>query len=187
MREIVIKSFTRDKSDYVVRLGNGTAFRFKSEKATKKFLADTNRFLSELAFQSNQVLTELYQHSREIWLVAPDFNLASAQSEIMLLEHFIKQSYSRADWKQGNYYVFIDLNKFCDHAKSLIKKLRNVKRVAQTDTIRRHRLNCLFDQVQAIYIRLINYGQSACFEMFDTSKIKHLTDVIDTTSNLKVA
>lgn len=184
MREIVIKTFVREKSEYVVRLGNGTAFRFKSEKAAKKFLADTNRFLSEVAFQLNHVLTELYQHSREIWLVAPDFNLAAAQSEILLLEHFIKQSYARADWKQGNFFVFIDLLKFCDHAKVLIKSLRNVKRISQADTIRRHRLDCVFDQVQTVYIKLINYGQSACFEMFDTSKIEYVSGVV---TNLKVA
>ncbi|MCW5910979.1 MAG: hypothetical protein KIT62_07890 [Cyclobacteriaceae bacterium] len=87
MREIVIKSFSREKSEYVVQLGNGTTFRFKSEKATKKFLADTNRFLSEAAFQLNQVLTELYKHSREIWLVAPDFNLASAQAIALLQQN----------------------------------------------------------------------------------------------------
>jgi hypothetical protein len=187
MREIVIKTYYREKSEYVVRLGNGTCFKFRSEKATKRFLADTNRFLSETAFRLNQVLVELYQHGREVWLVAPDFKITAVQSEISSLEHNLKQAYDRAGWKSGNYFVFIDLLKFCHRSKALIKVLLNVKKISQADTIRRHRLNLLFDQVQHSYLKLVNYGQADAFELFDTSKIEHVSDVIDFRTNLKVA
>jgi hypothetical protein len=187
MREIVIKTLYREKAEYVVRLGNGTCFKFRSEKAAKRFLADTNRFLSEISFRLNQILIELYQHSREVWLVAPGFRITEVQSEISSLEHLLKQSYDRAGWKSGNYFVFIDLLKFCHRSKALVKILLNVKRISQADTIRRHRLNLLFDQVQECFLKLVNYGQADAFELFDTSKIEHVADVIDFKTNLRVA
>ncbi len=182
MREVLIKTFTKENGEYIVQLGNGTIHKFKSEKATKKFLADTNRFLTEFTYRCNSILIELYQHGREIWLIQPDCKAIDHSS----LEHFIKQAYDRSTWKEGNYFTFIDLKKFCDHSKALIKSYRNTGRISSTDTIRRHRLDHLFSQVQDLHIKLINYGEADCFGKFDTSKIEHLRDTISI-SKLRVA
>jgi hypothetical protein len=181
MREVLIKTFTRENKEFVVRLGNGTIHKFKSEKATKKFIADTNRFLTEFTFRCNSILIEIYQHGREIWLIAPEFKSPHDHES---LEHFIKQTYERASWKEGNYFVFIDLRKFCDQAKATIKAYRNVGRVVDNDTIRRHRLDHLFSQVQELNMKLLNYGEADCFGTFSTSTIE---DVVDTVSKLRVA
>lgn len=181
MREVLIKTFNREQGEYIVRLGNGTLHKFKSEKATKKFLADTNRFLTEFTYRCNSILVELYQHGREIWLIAPDFRSPIAHQS---LEHFVKQVYERSDWAAGNYFSFIDLRKFCDHAKSTIKVYRNVGRVATTD--RRHRLDCLFSQVQDLQIRLMNYGEAQCFSTFSTSTIEQISDTVEN-SKLRIA
>jgi len=181
MREVLIKTFYRENSEYVVRLGNGTIHKFKSEKATKKFLADTNRFLTEFTYRCNSILIELYQHEREIWLIAPDFKVVVDHTS---LEHYIKQVYARAMWKDGNYFAFIDLKKFCEFAKQAIKSYRNAGRVASTDTIRRHRLDHLFSQVQDLQIKLLNYGEAECFGTFATSRFEDMSEL---KSKLKVA
>jgi hypothetical protein len=181
MREVIIKTFYREDGEYVVRFGNGTLHKFKSEKATKKFLADTNRFLSEFTYRCNSILTELYQHGREIWLISPDFKNPKDHE---LLEHFIKQVYDRSCWKEGNYFTFIDLRKFCEHAKSIIKTYRNVGRVSKIDTIRRYRLDDLFSRVQGLQIKLLNYGEAECFGMFS---VAHIEDVSDVATKLRVA
>jgi len=185
MREVLIKTFYRVSGEYEVRLGNGTVYRFKSEKATKKFLADTNRFLSDVTFQLNNCLSEIYAHSREVWIVSTDHKLF--HDEISMLEHFVKQAYDRAGFANGNYFVFIDLKKFCDSSKSIIKSLLSVKYVRQTDTVRKYKLNCLFDQVQSIHLRLLNYGQSQCFQTFSTDRIEDLSSAIDDKTKLRIA
>ena len=186
MREVVIKTFSKQKGDYSVRLGNGTEHRFKSEKAVKKFLAYTNRFLSEVAFQCNSILIRLYQHGREVYLNSPDFNHIQFRDSVDLLEHFIKQAYDRAGWKEGNLYVFIDLIKFCFNSKQLIKMLSNVSRVKSSDTIRRHTLDLMFSEVQSVFIKVNNYGEADCFTTFDTSSIENIADVVVSTK-LRVA
>lgn len=177
MREIVIKTVYREHGSHVVRLGNGTIHKFTSEKSARKFLAETNRFLTAKFFESNQILSELYSHVREIWIISPEIKERhQLDDQVHVLEATLKRSYSRSSWAAGNYFTFIDHTKFCQFAKVLIKFLRNVRHVSQTDTLRRHRLDRLFDQVHGIEMQLMNYGQLQAYEHFSTSKLNDIND-----------
>lgn len=178
MREIVIKTVEKEKGFHVIRLGNGTIHRFSSIRAARKFLAETNRFLTETLFKLNEVLSELYQHGREVWINSDEIRGADKfEIRFRTLEHYLKQSYMRACWAAGNYFVFIDLQKFCEQAKSLVKFLLQVKHVQQTDTIRRHKLDKVFSEVHGYEMQLLNYGQLQAYELFSTSKLNDIDDL----------
>jgi hypothetical protein len=189
MREIIIKTVYREDGFHVVRLGNGTVHKFPSVKSARKFLATTNRFLTDRFFELNQVLSELYTHSREIWIISKEVREADQlESQVHGLEQILKRSHFRSSYAAGNYFTFIDLRKFCEHSKSLIKFFNSLRHIRQTDTLRRHRLNGLFDQLQRIQMQLLSYGQSEAHMLFDTDRLAHINDLTYTpTQHLKIA
>jgi hypothetical protein len=189
MREIVIKTVTKEEGYHIVRLGNGTVHRFTSDKAARKFLADTNRFLTGLLFNLNSALADIYIHGRELWIITDEVQERDHVNEqISALEFYLKQSIIRAPYKSGNYLAVIDLRKFCEHAKKLIKYLLNIKYVRQTDTLRKHKLENLFNQVHGYEMQLMNYGQLQAYAHFNTSAIEQLPfDFATSKTQLKIA
>lgn len=189
MREIVIKTVYREDGFHVVRLGNGTVHRFKSEKSARKFLADTNRFLTSRLFELNQVLADLYRHGREIWIISGEVRESDQlEQTFAALADLLKRSYFCSGWSAGNYFTFINLRKFCERSKSLIKFFLSIRYVRQTDTLRRHQLEHLFSQIHGIEMQLLNYGQVEAFELFSIDKLSHIDDLsFSARSNLKIA
>lgn len=186
MKEIIIKTVEKDKSWHIVRLGNGTEHRFPSIKQSRKFLADTNRFLTSVTFNLNATLIQLYTHGRELWIINEDVSYSQIKDRFATLEHFLKQAWVRASFRDGNYFSFIDLKKYCEHAKDLIKYFKHIPSVGRADTLRRHQLDSIYDQINSTQMQLQNYGNREAYNLFNVSRIEMISDYADSTA-LKIA
>ena len=176
MKQIRITNVSLTKDIYEVWLGNGTVHAFKNLKAANKFLVETSKFLTNCLFTCNDSLNELHTQARELWLLSDDPHTdRTVKSELENLSHFLSLSVSRAGWKNGNFYAFIDLQKFCFTGKRLVKTLQNIGTVKSTDTLRRYRLDAIFQKLHAEENKILNFGQLEAVKLFDATKY-HLQD-----------
>jgi hypothetical protein len=128
----------------------------------------------------------LFQHGREIWIVIDDVSNNKIRDYVSSLEHFLYLAHSRCNWKDGNYFTFINLKKFCWKAKELILFFRRIHYVKQSDSHRRHKFDMLYDQLNGFEIQLQNYGQKEAYDLFNVDRIEMISEVASMT-RLKIA
>lgn len=120
MKTINIKHRIKDKSPRQFCLGNGSRVVFKSQRLADKFVADTNRYLTKVLVNFNEIYIALFQDYRRVWLVAANTH-KGAKSNYHLVAFNIKKSLESADfimekfstgWQSGDpYMAFVDLKK----------------------------------------------------------------------------
>jgi hypothetical protein len=67
MKKIKVNRIDELNKKYVVTLGNGSQHHFNSIRKAEAFQNKTNKFLTELLYQVNQLYSDLFQVYRQCW------------------------------------------------------------------------------------------------------------------------
>ncbi|MCF8428385.1 MAG: hypothetical protein K9I36_16740 [Bacteroidia bacterium] len=139
MRKTNVKQFVKRGQTYEVWLGNGTVNSFTNIKATNKFFADTNAFLSRQIYELNLIFSDLQSKFRRDWFyfAKEEFKFQrKLQLELDACVELFDLIFNRSAYNSGNYFVFIDISIISRNLINLSEALReNDKRRSHTTDI----------------------------------------------------
>jgi len=159
MRKIKIDKFTRPNFQssrlkdkvYKVQLGNGEVELFTSEKSVKSFLAETNRKLTEITFELNEIYIDVFREYRQCY-----FHVESKKIPVLVagIEKAFYMALTRSNYDNGNYFIFTHLKYIADSLLlicRIIIKLNQEKKYFPTVQIMRiliKRINYILPEIQ---------------------------------------
>lgn len=162
-------TLTKDKK-YEIRLGNGTVHVFSTQIQIKKFLAETNRILSEILFQLNDVLTETMRLNREIWLLSkkiPEDNLNTTR--LTQVEFHLNSIWGLSNTpyhKTASVLIYGRFEKAIRLLKKILKGYQAIY-IKRSDTITRKKIDGLFKSLLIAEREIREYGQEGAYSLID--------------------
>ena len=116
---------------YQVYLGNGLNVLFTNEKEVKKFLLETNRFLTDKLFEINDYRSKLLQLYCLLWFYMvqyKNFKFDSSRliNEFTHLDRIMSLAANRGSYINGNYMVFKHLNSCLDILTYIAEQIDHV-------------------------------------------------------------
>jgi hypothetical protein len=134
MRKISIDKISERENKYFVYLGNGTATEFTNKEKAQQFLNETNQFLTQQAYNINELQKLIYPFYRDNW---PYFRHDKKNSKLNLfemerfcsatlreVENCLDLSFNRSNYNNGNYFTFYHLQNACRGLKNILKELQ---------------------------------------------------------------
>lgn len=169
MKTITLQKINKKGNCYEIYLGNGFLFSFKSERAAKKFLADTSRFLTQHLHNLNNLYTEIYSQYRNAWGYF-NHNKGTKKAALLQSERDLKENIRSAEelldytvtWIQkgpnANYLIFSNFNKITDYCRATVFTLKDLAQ-SRSDTSTVYRCNDLIQRISYLQHSLKTYGQ----------------------------
>jgi hypothetical protein len=168
MKEVRIKQYTLpDKSSvyikqkqYRVWLGNHATNYFSSEKETLRFLAETNRFLTDCLHELNYLYGIVFQEYRAVWFYAKrDESIESTIMDYFLdADKLMINLTTRGQTTNGNAFVFNWLFAVCDSLTKAVSIILDLHEERKTFADLR-RVKTFARQLESIKSALEKYGQ----------------------------
>jgi len=179
MKTVKIKHYTENKNGYTVAIGNGITKDFVNKKHCLKFLADTNRFLTNKLHEVNFILSDLQVMYRRNWFYFD--NLKSAAAEMYSLERIcifnlsgIEEKMdllvSRSGYENGNHFVFSHFRSIFSLLIDTIKILQKLQ-LKKSSAVEVHKLEVLYIRVIQIEKELLFYDGTLSKEQLDADEI----------------
>jgi hypothetical protein len=185
VRKIDLQSPKKDKESYDLFLGNGTYYTFKSERACKAFVAQTNKFLTQILTELNGLYTDVYVIYRRNWLYldtdhrngtrSNDKSNRKIKQELEGVDFVLNQTTFSSTHRHAHMTVFINYKKVCRFLTDAICELK-YHAESRGDTVELYTYRSLLKRIIAIENDIDNYGKMECCEIrdIDTSKIPNL-------------
>jgi hypothetical protein len=166
MKNICIKEITMPckSSPYIkhrlynVYLGNGYRFECKSLASAKAFINQTNKFLNYKLHEINSIVAALQGEYRNVWFYLD----GRFENEARINEAFsncdtkINMAINRADFTNGNHYVFIHLN-FAINELIAISKIIAKLQYKKSNMPDYYRLIVIHNRLSAMIEEIKNY------------------------------
>lgn len=121
------------QKNYSVGIGNGKLIEFKSLKAAKCFVAETNRFLNDILIQTNYLYIYCFTEYRKNWvffsariskvymkLLSIERGILDAVRDI---EHHFNLVVTRSHYPNGNHFTWSHLTKIIQQNLFILKLL----------------------------------------------------------------
>lgn len=166
MKKINIHKNNNGKNSNEICLGNGRRILFKSNRLAKRFVADTNRFLTKCLVVINYSYVDILREYRMMWFVGTNNN-AGRRTNYTSLEQKIKTHLQscefvldkfNATWHGSNdpFFAFIDLRKaalFLDEAAQVLYTFYK----SRNNTAAMYTCQMLRDRCKNVIIKLDEY------------------------------
>jgi hypothetical protein len=136
MKRIRLTHFTSDESRYVITLGNSAHHVFKSRKHLDKFLAKTNKFLTEKLNELNFLYIDIFSIHRRNWTYflhdkkncsANNYDSDRKCNEFIAhISYLLEKAHLRSHHKSGPVMVFKDLFNVIDYSIQTLILIRTM-------------------------------------------------------------
>jgi hypothetical protein len=133
MKKVDLLNFTHDREGYKVCLGNGTIHYFSNEKAVKKFLVDTNKFLTRQLYDVRSIYIStwtIYQnnwcyfkHDKATMGIQQYVDDRTLAADLAQCQENFNYVISRCQYTNGNHFTFRHLLQSIELLKHCIKVL----------------------------------------------------------------
>jgi len=166
MKTVHLKTIIQRGKSHEVFLGNGTRNAFANKKEAKKFLADTNRFLTKKLIDLNEIYYRAFVEYRQIWFLLYNVKQGkktnyredekTIKAGLDAVEHFfdkIASSFSSTD-----YTVFIDAKKICLYLSEVLKCLVELNK-RRNNTVAYYTLENLLSRVTTLANEINGYSK----------------------------
>lgn len=117
-----------ERRRYVVQLGNGTKKIFKGGRACRKYIADTNRFLTFKLHEYNLIYCDVHRLYRMAW-----FYLDGSYQDEMKIKDSLRSTeevfnlmVERAHFENGNHFVFSHFRAIEQYLKEILSVLKEI-------------------------------------------------------------
>lgn len=167
MKSINITNLAKDehRKHYYVFIGSGRKFKFKSKRDGRRFLAETNRFLTSCVVAINDIYINVFREYRYCWFMCLNINGGTRNNFLMEEQtirnnlHAVEEIFIRSlnTENRDAFMIFINLNKLCMYLSEsaalmiMLNKRRN-------NTIAYHNLNAYKQRAIDIQLQLKEYG-----------------------------
>lgn len=175
MKKINLKAYSKKDGQYYVYLGNGTAHQFKQDRQAKKYLADTNDYLTHKLFELHDIYIGIYSHYQNNWCYfmhdkpgnKHQFynNDRAALKALNSTMDAFNIAIERANCTNGNHFVFSHLRAAIANLKQVLKVL-NWLNEARNNRKELYSYRNLFERILKVENDLSNYGQITCVCVF---------------------
>lgn len=173
MKKIKISGIANEANGtFSVHLGNGTSHNFRQQKQAQHFLNNTGKFLNESLFALRKHHKDLVVISHDYWLY---FNTKHNSQHAAIereIEAHLQQStqcfnlcYLRADWANGNHFVFIHLFNICDNLKNAIAKISRFS-AFKRETQKVYEFTAILKAIISVETELNQYAQNKATAYF---------------------
>lgn len=156
---------------YAIRLGNGTQHEFKNLKGAKKFVVETNKFLTQKYFDLNLLYSELQAKVLEVWLYLLDSRFEKLQKLSSDCGYILHMAHYHSRRFEGNHWAFIDLRKICNYIQEIAMLLKAADK-GQTNTFNLYNLNSIINRASLMLADLESYGRTKATALFDIKIIE---------------
>lgn len=171
MKKITINSYTRaDKKSiytkdrmYRVILGNGITAFFGDLIATKKFLAETNRFLNQKLHEINHLFIEVMGLAHSTWFILNEQQERIIDEESQAFARSRSLAVHRSSWENGNHFTWFHIQNCLENQERIIRILESFNR----DTGRyneNYLIRSIKDRINYIKRDLSNFGEEYQWE-----------------------
>lgn len=158
MNSIKIRVYTKTETGYKVILGNGSVSYFTKITETRKFIADTNRFLTDQLFYLNELYTKTYNLYRVIWMIEDKYgNILTIEEKLDSANRCLTKAYRRSNFKDGNELVFINMIKAIRFLKEVLENERIIFK-KRSDTYNIYRIDTIEENINRVNLQLKNYA-----------------------------
>ena len=175
MKEIRLTQVNKKSKSYHVYLGNGTDNAFTSKRDANYFLASTNNFLTDKLHETHQLYVDVWNSMQENWFYF-DHNrktrkqpLFTAEREcnslLEITQNHLNLCVQRCWFTNGNYMVFIHLQKCLDNLEETIRTLADMYgKHSNTNAI--YKMDLYVKRILIARNELTNYGRRSTTKLF---------------------
>jgi len=166
MKSFQLTHFNEFNGAYEIWFGNRICVGFHSKRHLRAFLADTNKFLTKILVELNDLFSTTFREYREIWLTCMNYkngklvNLSQAENKmqrnvVAILEIFDQVGNTYNGASSGS-WSFIHLSRICFILEELCNELITVNK-SRNNTVTYHSLEILKERIKLINERISNY------------------------------
>lgn len=166
MRTVHLSKITPTDKGHNIALGNGTRTSFANKKDAKKFLADTNRFLTHRLIELNEIYSNAFVQYRQLWFTLSNSRRGTRTSYkedektikagLDTVHHFFDRI-SGAGYGFDDYMVFVDCRKICLFLSEVLKCLVHLNK-KRNNTVQYYSLENMLTRCVQISEEISNYS-----------------------------
>lgn len=158
MKAIQLTKFDAAKDGYTVYLGNATWHKVPSKRAAKKFLAETNRFLTAQMVELNEIYMFAFTQYRLAYFIFRNeknghkTNYSHIERQVKYHLQTVEELFDRTFTVVGenkNAWSFINTFKICFALSEAIKALAEINR-SRNNTVVYYMINNYLDRIRSL-------------------------------------
>jgi hypothetical protein len=136
MKKIKVNRIDAINNSYVLTLGNGSQHHFDSKRKAEAFQNKTNKYLTELLYQVNQLYSDLFQTYRQCWgYFTPTQNIKqfkyfsngdNIKKDFEIIDSLLTALTENQHRKKSYYRVYADFRMIHESIINICTSLNNV-------------------------------------------------------------
>lgn len=186
MKKVCITHIAKEQENYVVYLGNGTIHSFSSTRLAKKFLAETNEFLTQTLYEARTVFMDtwnkyqsawgFFMHNKKSMSSKMSMDDQSCRSLLTQVEKSFNMIIERGHFPNGNYFVFSHLF-FAISSQKRILKVLNEMYASRSITTEIYACNNLYKRLMNLEGDVKNYSEIKASGIFKIRIPTHYSEI----------